>query len=81
MIFCGGKGLLPVTNEKSALLSFYSVSRTRQQIADFLGIRSVNYAMKRYAGPLVASRAIVLSFPDRPRSRKQTYQARASIQA
>lgn len=58
-----------------ALSSFCAVPRTRQEIAGFLGIRSVQYAMKRYVEPLVASGAIVLAIPDRLRSRKQTYQA------
>lgn len=63
-----------VTREEFDLLRFCVTPRTRQEIADFLGIRAVQYAMKRYVEPLVARGAITLSIPDHPRSKKQTYQ-------
>ena len=65
-----------VPNEANALLKFCVVPRTRQEIADFLGIRAVQYAMKRYVEPLIAQGDIILSIPDHPRSRNQTYQTR-----
>lgn len=66
-------------NRKEAdLLAFCAAPRTRQEIADFLGIRAVQYAMKRYVEPLIARGMIVLSIPDHPRSKKQTYQTCAS---
>lgn len=65
------------SREEANLLGFCATPRTRQEIADFLGIRAVQYAMKRYMEPLIARGAIVLSIPDHPRSKKQTYQTRA----
>lgn len=59
------------------LLAFCAIPRTRQEIADFLGIRAVQYAMRRYVDPLVARGDIMLSIPDHPRSRNQTYQTRS----
>lgn len=67
--------LVPIPDEKLALLSFCSIPRTRQEIADFLGIKSVQYAMKHYVEPLILQGEILLSIPDRPRSRNQTYRA------
>lgn len=66
------------SREDANLLSFCATPRTRQEIADFLGIRAVQYAMKRYVEPLIARGMIALSIPDHPRSKKQTYQTRAS---
>lgn len=63
-----------VTREEFDLLRFCVTPRTRQEIADFLGIRAVQYAMKRYVEPLIARGAITLSIPDHPRSKNQTYQ-------
>ena len=55
------------------LLQFCTVPRTRQEIAAFLGINSVAYAVKAHIMPLVDQGLIVLSLPDRPRSPKQRY--------
>lgn len=79
MIRRDNTNLTPLLNAESALLSFCAVPRTRKEIAKFLEIRSVQYAVKRYVEPLVTSGALVLSIPDHPRSRNQTYQARASL--
>lgn len=57
------------------LLQFCAVPRTRQEIAAFLGINSVAYAVKAHIMPLVNQGLIELSLPDRPRSPKQRYTA------
>ncbi len=59
------------TSEK--LLRFCTVPRTRQEIAEFLQIGSVTYAIKTYITPLVEQGAINLSIPDKPKSPKQRY--------
>ncbi len=66
-------------DDERALLSFCAVPRTRQEIAEFLGIRAVQYAIKRYVEPLIVRGDIILSIPEHPRSRKQTYQARSEL--
>lgn len=55
------------------ILSFCSVARTRQEIADFLGIKSVAYAMKTYILPLISDKRILLSNPNHPKSPDQKY--------
>ncbi|MDD3194141.1 MAG: ATP-binding protein [Oscillospiraceae bacterium] len=57
------------------LLHFCQTPRTRQEIAAFLGIKSVPYAIKAHVTPLVEQGLIVLAIPDKPRSPKQRYTA------
>ncbi|KAB8286602.1 ATP-binding protein [Bifidobacterium avesanii] len=59
----------------AALLDFCRVPRTRREIFAFLGLRSSAYAMRTYVSPLVDSGRLVLGFPDKPRSSRQTYRA------
>lgn len=62
-----------VVQDERGLLAFCKTPRTRQEIADFLQITMVQYAVKRYVEPLVQTGALLLSVPDHPRSRRQTY--------
>lgn len=55
------------------LLAFCAAARTRQEIADFLGVKSVQYAIKRYVEPLIREGKITLTIPERPRSKNQRY--------
>lgn len=55
------------------LAAFCSVPRSREEIAAFLGIASVPYALRRYVRPLVAQGVLRMTVPDRPRSRQQRY--------
>lgn len=55
------------------LLRFCAVPRSRQEIAEFLGIKSVPYALKAHVMPLVEQGLITLSIPDKPKSPKQRY--------
>lgn len=57
------------------ILAFCSVPRTRQEIADFLGMKAVSYAIKTYIAPLVECGKIRLSNPERPKSPEQKYTA------
>ncbi len=58
------------------LLRFCAVPRSRQEIAGFLGIRSVPYAIKTRVMPLVEQGLLTLSLPERPKSPKQRYTAK-----
>ena len=58
------------------LLAFCSVPRTRQEIAAFLNIKSVAYAVKTHVMPLVEQGLLTLSLPEKPRSPKQRYTTR-----
>ena len=64
------------TEEK--LLRFCAVPRSRQEIADFLGITSVPYAIKTHVMPLVERGLITLSLPEKPRSPRQRFTASSS---
>ena len=55
------------------ILAFCRVPRTRQEIAEMLGIRSVPYAIKAYVMPLVEEGLLTLSIPEKPKSPKQRY--------
>lgn len=57
------------------LLRFCALPRSRQEIASFLSIKSVAYAVTTYVTPLVEKGLLTLSLPDRPRSPKQRYTA------
>lgn len=64
---------------EAALLAFCATPRTKQEIAAFLGIASIGYALRRYVSPLVEKGVLVMAFPETPRSRKQRYQARSAV--
>lgn len=57
------------------LLDFCKTPRTRQEIADFLGVKTVFYAMQHYVKPLLAAGQLRMTMPDKPKSSKQTYYA------
>lgn len=56
------------------LLLFCQTPRTRREIADYLGLTSVTYAIQRHIMPLVEQGLIRMSVPDKPKSQKQRYQ-------
>ena len=59
--------------ETKDILAFCSVPRNRREVADFLGMKSVTYAIKTYITPLVEEGKIMLSIPEHPRSPDQKY--------
>ena len=58
------------------ILSFCSTPRTRKEIADFMGVKSVAYVMKTYVAPLIEAGKIALSNPEHPKSPNQKYTAK-----
>ena len=63
----------PASAEEISLLKFCMTPRTRQELADFLSIKSVSYAIKTHVMPLVDKGLIDLDIPSRPRSPRQRY--------
>lgn len=57
----------------SLLIEFCVTPRTRQEIADFLGLETVSYAMKEYVQPLLDERRLVMTIPEKPSSKNQRY--------
>ena len=64
---------LSLNKGKEGLLEFCKTPRTRQEIANYLGINTVFYVMKHYIQPLVESGELLLTIPDKPRSRNQQF--------
>ena len=62
--------------DETALLTFCSTPRSREEIAAFLGITSITYGINRYVLPLVREGKLVLSNPQSPKSPKQRYVAK-----
>lgn len=60
-------------DDRGNLLAFCRTPRTRTEIAAYLGIASVQYAMRRYIVPLIESGAVRMTHPESPRSRSQRY--------
>ena len=55
------------------LLDFCSVPRSRQEIADFLHVGTLFYAMQRYVKPLLDSGDLVMTLPEKPQSSRQRF--------
>lgn len=55
------------------ILEFCRNPRSKKELAEFLGIKSVTYGIKRYVEPLVENRLLALSEPKNPGSRSQKY--------
>ena len=58
-----------------SLLTYCSVPRTRGEIAAYLHVSSVPYAMRRYVEPLLQSGALRMTIPEKPRSHSQRFVA------
>ena len=72
---------LPLENEDehisistpNHLLDFCSTPRSRQEIAEYLGVKTVFYAMQHYVKPFLESGQLAPTIPEKPKSRNQKY--------
>lgn len=55
------------------LLDFCQTPRTRKEIADFLQVKTVGYAINKYVRPLIEAGMLQMTCPERPKSRTQKY--------
>ena len=62
-------------NQPKDIVAFCKTPRTRKEIAAYLGIESVSYAMKQYVQPLLSTGQLRMTIPDKPKSTKQQYVA------
>lgn len=60
-------------HDEKGLIEFCRIARTRAEIIDYLAIPSGQYALRRYLDPLVQTKAILMTMPDKPRSPNQKY--------
>jgi ATP-dependent DNA helicase RecG len=67
------------TGADKSLLAYCKTPRTRQEIADFLGIKTVAFAMSRYVTPLVDSGQLRMTIPQKPTSRNQQFVTAVSV--
>lgn len=58
-----------------SLLEFCKTPRTRQEIADFFGVKTVFYVMQHYVKPLIDSERLCMTIPDKPKSSMQKFYA------
>jgi ATP-dependent DNA helicase RecG len=66
------------TEDEKNLLVYCKTPRTRQEIATYLGIKTVSFAMSRYANPLVESGELRMTIPQKPTSSKQQFVTKVS---
>ena len=59
--------------EEADILAFCMVPRSRNELASFLGIKSIPYAIRTYITPLVDNGKLLLSNPQHPKSPSQKY--------
>lgn len=62
-----------LTDKEEELLRFLRTPRSRQEIADHLGIGTVQYAIQAYIRPLIEKGRVKMTIPERPRSQSQRY--------
>lgn len=55
------------------LLDFCRIPRTRQEIADYLGVKTIFYAMSHYIRPLLQDGKLAMTLPETPKSSKQKF--------
>ncbi|MCQ4637477.1 putative DNA binding domain-containing protein [Anaerovorax odorimutans] len=56
-----------------SLLEFCREPKSRNEIAEFLGVKTVFYVMKRYIKPLLESGELAMTMPEKPKSKLQKY--------
>lgn len=55
------------------ILTFCKEPKTRMEIAEYLGLTTVAYAMQSYIKPLVDQGELLMTIPEHPRSKNQKY--------
>ena len=62
------------------LLVFCKEPKTRAEIAKYLELTTVSYAMQNYIKPLVEKGALRMTIPNHPRSKNQKYYSKGSLE-
>lgn len=62
-----------MTDKEEELLSFLKLPRSRNEIAEHLGIGTIAYVMQTYINPLVEKGLVRLTIPEKPKSPKQRF--------
>lgn len=68
-----GSSLDRACNDRISILEFCRSPRSRSEIAEFMGLRSVGYAAAKYISPMVKKGELGMTLPEKPKSRNQKY--------
>lgn len=60
-------------NVEEKILEFYIKAKTAKEIAEFCGYKGIDRFKRNYLKPLLKSGKIIMTIPDKPRSRNQKY--------
>ena len=60
-------------NPTQQLLNFCQTPRSRQEILDFLGLKTTFYAMQHHVKPLLDAILLAMTIPSKPKSRHQKF--------
>lgn len=60
-------------NPTQQLLDFCQTPRSRQEILDFLGLKTTFYAMQHHIKPLLDANLLAMTIPNKPKSRHQKF--------
>ena len=60
-------------DDENKLLSFCDIPRTRQEIMDYMGLADRKSFREHYIKPLLQSGKLVMTIPDKPKSKNQKY--------
>ena len=55
------------------LLDFCIQPRLKTEIAEYMGVKTLYYAMKKYVNPLLADGRLAMTIPEKPQSKLQRY--------
>lgn len=64
------------TDMTTRLLAFCRVPRSREEIAEFVGVRTQFYVVAKYIKPLLEDGRLQMTLPDKPKSKNQRYYTR-----
>ena len=60
-------------NRRAELLQFCERPRNRDEIANFLGIKTKGYVIQHYIKPLLDEGMLIMTIPEQPKSHRQKY--------
>lgn len=60
-------------HDENKLLEFCATPKTRREMMSFLGLANRSSFVKHYLKPLLESGKLVMTIPDKPRSKNQKY--------
>jgi ATP-dependent DNA helicase RecG len=69
----------PLDDNELAILRYCTVPRNREAITEHLGLKTKGYSMRKYIQPLVDRGLLLMSKPEKPSSKNQTFQTPSAI--